>query len=290
MCALFNSVSNIPVETSLAACKVYNRQHIYLRIGDQMADLLSRLNLPRLDPTAMLNDVTTVRLGLISAFQFAENLSDQSAVDCTRNRIDWKYALYLPQFFPGIKAASISNFRANVCSSNSSLSEFRTLLNWVNELGLFNSRQKTNLDPVLVTNTLNHRARLETLNQAMANTLSLLVSTNGDWLRKHVRPHWYECYANPRVSLNGQDEFDDLQSATRRVGADIARLVSILNKKSSLDPLEQAELDSLQRLLLSTFQYAAEDTPWQVENEPCPASSSSVCAPSINPSDHSAIK
>ena len=69
----------VPAETATAARKIYNIQHIYLRIGDELDSILQGIDLAQLDPSASLNSDAVYRLALVTAFQYAELLPDPLA-------------------------------------------------------------------------------------------------------------------------------------------------------------------------------------------------------------------
>ena len=75
----------VPAETATAARKIYNIQHIYLRIGDEFEAILEGVDLAQLDPSASLNGEAVYRLALVTAFQYAELLPDPLAEQATIN-------------------------------------------------------------------------------------------------------------------------------------------------------------------------------------------------------------
>jgi len=54
------------------------------------------------------------RLALVTALQFAENLTDRQAADAVRGRIDWKYCLGLALADPGFDFSVLSQFRTRL--------------------------------------------------------------------------------------------------------------------------------------------------------------------------------
>ena len=53
-------------------------------------------------------------LALVTALQFAENLTDRQAAQMVARAIDWKYALGLELTDPGFDASVLSKFRARL--------------------------------------------------------------------------------------------------------------------------------------------------------------------------------
>ena len=56
-------------------------------------------------------------LALVTAMQFAEDLSDRQAADAVRGRIDWKYALGLELDDPGFHFPALSEFRGRLTAA-----------------------------------------------------------------------------------------------------------------------------------------------------------------------------
>ena len=58
--------------------------------------------------------ISPAQLAVITALQFAENLTDRQAADEMRGRIDWKYCLGLELADPGFDFSVLSEFRSRL--------------------------------------------------------------------------------------------------------------------------------------------------------------------------------
>jgi hypothetical protein len=238
----------IPADTYAAARRVYNIQHIYLRIGDHLAELNKETDLLALNPTSSLKPDTVLRLALVTAFQYAERLTDAAASEAVLRRMDWKYALYLPINYPGIAPVALCEFRQSLMSSSKGLQEFARLLNQLAGYGLFARSFSDSLDPGDALSTICTTTRFNMLQHALKTLLSMIVSVEPDWLREHALPHWYERYKTG--SLNGSTQAflnNTVQEATT-LGADIYQLLSALRQDNPFGEAGQAEMRLLARL------------------------------------------
>ncbi len=76
MCPGTRPLPAIPTETAQAVRSVYNLQHVYVRIGDELGSVQAATNLPMLDSTSRLDEDTLFRLALVTAFQYAEDMTE----------------------------------------------------------------------------------------------------------------------------------------------------------------------------------------------------------------------
>ena len=240
----------VPAETASAARKIYNIQHIYLRIGDELEAILTGIDLAQLDPSASLNSDTVCRLALVTAFQYAELLPDPLAEQATIKRMDWKYALCLPIQHPGVAEAALCQFRQNLFSFPNSAKEYSRLLVALGQCGLFARSDSQSLGAAQVLTTLCKITRLYWLNQGMRAALSTLASVAPEWLSEVALPHWYEHY---KTGQEGAAQFkakfaDPLQEANT-LGADASRLLNAIRQQKSLEYIQLDEIVHLSRLV-----------------------------------------
>ena len=182
------SIGEIPVDTYHAARQVYNLKHIYLLIGDQLDDILAKIDLPMLDPRAYQDRATIARLAMVTAFQHAELLPDVVASDATRKRMDWKYALRLPVHHQGVSEAALCAFRQGLYESRMAAQEYECILQQLKQVGLFgvNANMPLNSEEVLLN--VCQITRLYRLYTGMKAALGVLVSTAPNWVRTYMPP------------------------------------------------------------------------------------------------------
>ncbi len=88
--------------------RVFNLEQAYLFIGEHYEKIRAALHPALLDPTASVDEDTVFRLGLITAFQYAENLDDWTTAQATSQRSDWRLC---PPFAPQASGILIGSNR-----------------------------------------------------------------------------------------------------------------------------------------------------------------------------------
>jgi hypothetical protein len=243
-----NLIINIPQETSLVAHQIYNHNHIYLQIGDNLESILNQIDISLLDPSFQMNSEIVFRLALASAFQFAESLPDSSASNATMKRMDWKYALFLPISHPGISGNSLCNFRQSLCSSSKAIQEFGNLIKILGDFDLFPSSTSPWLDPKETLSMICQTNRLFSVLDGMKSALSLVVSIAPEWVKGQVSPHWYQRYKTGPLSSLDLSQKSEIQMYANRVGSDIFALLTALKKTDAPDLETKVEIRHLSHL------------------------------------------
>ncbi|HWR66421.1 MAG TPA: hypothetical protein VN364_09905 [Bellilinea sp.] len=261
-----NPLQDIPAETSIAARNLYNVQHIYLRIGDHMDSILNRVDVGMFDATSRLSTPTLTRLGLASAFQLAEGLADPQAAESTYQRLDWKYALFLPVKHPGISEHELCHFRRGLYSTASGQRQFAILLAELRRYGLFPRTTGPLLDTQTALERICQITRLYALDLAIKEALGMLVSFAPNWLLEHVSPHWYERYSTRRLSPGKRFASDDLVAEANRLGADIWHLLKALQSEDAKGWVGKTEIQTLSRLFYSQFSREGDEVQWNSIN------------------------
>src|SRR5258708_19902834 len=102
----------VPVLTAQVARGAFTGGSLAMRIRDELgawcedeafAGAYGIRGAPGLSPA---------QLAVITALQFAENLTDRQAADAVRGRIDWKYCLGLELADPGFDFSLLTDFPA----------------------------------------------------------------------------------------------------------------------------------------------------------------------------------
>lgn len=266
--AKITPVPQIPSETSQAAHNLYNLQYIYLRIGNQLENLFARIDVKKLDPGVHMDATTSFRLALVSAFQYAESMTDELAAEATLRRMDWKYALYLPVHHPGISAQALCEFRQGLFSAPKAQAEFGVLLNELGKLGLFSHVPK----PDQALTSLCQVSRLSQLRQAMKEALTLLVVEAPEWLLANVSSHWYERYQSGGSAEGGKVSVGSINKEVIRLGDDIRYLLSAVKKSASPNLIHLAEIQRIEHLFMANFEVSGGRIVWLL-----PACDSCAC-------------
>lgn len=256
--------NGLPVETAAAARKIYNIQQIYLRTGDQLEAVLEGINLDLIDPTASLSSESTVRLALITAFQYLELLPDPLAELATTSRMDWKYTLRLPIQHPGISADALCVFRRNLLSFPNSAREFSRFLAALSAYGFFSKSTSQTFNTGEVLNTVCTITRIYEIHQGMCNALSALAAFEPEWLGAVVLPHWFEHYKN---TASGASRFSLSQKESTRIannlGADALQLLMALREQSLFEYAHMSEVNQLTRLFSENYTQDSAEILWR---------------------------
>ena len=260
------SKHNIPLETSQSARSLYNLQHIYLRVGNELDNIFSGIDVTLFDPTSRLDDLTLSRLALATGFQLAEGISDTQAAEATFQRLDWKFALFLPVKHPGLSERELCGFRQGLLSSSQGLKEFGLLLVELKKLGLFPLSTYFLAEPRTALNHICQVTLLYALKTAIKEALGVLVSLAPDWLVQHVSPHWYERYSTQKFNPGSASVNGNLTHEANRLGMDVWHLLDVLVREDSGDLAHKPEIQSLIRLFQNQFVLDRDSVQWQAVN------------------------
>ena len=111
-------ITPVPNETIRVARAAFPQGNIYIRLRDELGVLFSDEDFATLFPTRGQPAEAPWRLAMVTIMQYVEDLSDRSAADAVRSRIDWKYALSLELTDPGFDSSVLCEFRARLVSGN----------------------------------------------------------------------------------------------------------------------------------------------------------------------------
>ncbi|EPD69519.1 transposase [Streptomyces sp. HGB0020] len=102
------------------------------------------------------------QLVLVSALQFAENLSDRAAADAVRTRVDWKYAFGLELEDPGFDRSVLYEFRARLIEQDGAADQLvQLILDRLAEAGLLKAGGRQRTDATHVPAAVRTLSRLE---------------------------------------------------------------------------------------------------------------------------------
>ena len=247
---------------STATRQVFNLEQVYLQIGDQYDEIKATLHLPLLDPSASLNPETAFRLGLITAFQYAEGLADSPAAQATIDRREWRYALHLPASHPGVPAIRLCRFRASLYFSTQAAGEFERMLASLRKIGLFSAQDSTQEMEKVVSwvCSINHFMRLK---QSVKTVLSSLAASNPEWLRANAQPHWYLRYQTGRLDQGEDLSEQEMQMEAVRLGKDIQYLLKTFDDMDQSGQVDRGEMQILAQLFESEFIVSEGQITWR---------------------------
>ena len=208
---------------------MHNVQSIYMRVGDQMGNLLNSFPPEELDALQIIPAFSSALYALVTIFQYAEGLTDQQAAAALCSRLDWKYALRLPVDYAGFEPLHLRDFRAALRQKKLAQDGLDRLIAPLVGWGLLprKERQTPAIEVVRSVCMLNRIAFIVTaLNQA----LEAAAAAQPEWVRSIILPHWYERYGqSPKIpgqaaGMTAQDTF------AQSVGLDGAYLLRAISE------------------------------------------------------------
>src|SRR6266700_6950476 len=126
----------VPVLTAQVARAAFPGGSLAMRIRDELGAWCEDEAFSAVYGTRGAPGLSPAQLAVITALQFAENLTDRQAADAVRGRIDWKYCLGLELADPGFEFTVLSGFRDRLLAGGAERVIFDALLARLRELGL----------------------------------------------------------------------------------------------------------------------------------------------------------
>src|SRR5713226_3240422 len=144
-------IERVPEETARVARAAFPRGNPCLQLRDVLGSIYADADFIDLFPRRGQAAEAPWRLALVTVLQFTEGLSDRTAADAVRGRIDWKYALGLTLEDPGFDFSVLSEFRARLIAGAAEHTLLERLLTVGREHGWLTARgrQRTDSPPVL---------------------------------------------------------------------------------------------------------------------------------------------
>jgi len=126
------------------------------------------------------------RLALVTALQFAENLTDRQAADAVRDKISWKYALGLGLDDEGFDHSVLSEFRGRVVRHGLEEQALDLLLTALVDKGLLKPGGKQRTDSTHVLAAVRDLNRLELAGETVRACLEALTVAAPHWLAEAI--------------------------------------------------------------------------------------------------------
>ncbi len=268
--ALTTKLPPVPFDTSKAAGRIFQPKNIYLQIGDHVDEIFSAIDLCALDPFKQYSVERLCRLTLITAFQFAENLSDGSATKALHTRLDWLYALHLPLNYPEIKPYALCVYRQGLLANSAGECEFINLLDKLKEEGLFaHSKYWPSANEEALTVVCN-LTRLETIRTSIQASLEILSGVAPEWLRMITPAHWYKRYERTANDHPVSCRVSTQQLMAQELGRDMIYLLEAIERLDNLEIDQLSEIIHLRDVWHQQYSYQLGQPQWKKENcTPC---------------------
>jgi transposase len=240
--------STLPTDTARATKSIFHIENLYLAIGDQLPSLCADIDWTQLDAFGEKPASRLFLVAMVTAFQYAEELSDRAAANAVRERTDWKYALHLPLDFPGLDPAELAEFRSRLRSNADGRQVFRRVLARLARTGLLRSGAKGEISASDVLARIEYLNRVEGVSRAMCLALENLAATDPEWLQANSLPHWVERYG-PQGEMRRRPILpEEQQNLLDAFETDITHLLGAIARSGRADLARMPEIQTLQAL------------------------------------------
>ena len=140
--------------------------------------------------------LSPAQLAVVTALQFAENLTGRQVADAVRGRIDWKYCLGLELADPGFDFSMLSEFRGRLVARGREKLLLALLLRRLGEAGLVGPGMRQRTDSTHVLARVRELNRLELAGEAVRAALEALAAAAPGWLASVTDPSWQLVYGS----------------------------------------------------------------------------------------------
>jgi hypothetical protein len=258
----------LAADTARAAELAFGRDHLCLRLGRELENLLADFALPQLP----CDDGSRARgfwpYSLASILQFWEDLTDRQMSSATRTRLDLKYALHLSLDFPGFEPQALCSFRCCMLSDSTGKAAFQDMVAHLKDFAADPVKRQADADGIIAILCLLSRAEL--ILETMANTLEAVAAYCPDWLITSARPHWYARYGRNHGPHHIPREPEKTRGLLQAVGEDGQYLMQAIGKA------ERPGLKTLPEVLLLGQEWGRQFS-WQEGEPKLRESCSSLC-------------
>ncbi|MFN8596699.1 MAG: transposase [Anaerolineae bacterium] len=224
----------IPRDTAYIAATVFSSESVCLAIGDHADQLVAGLDFTPIDVVNSHAAWAGIVCLFVTVLQYVDNLPDHRAVDATRTRPDWKYALHLPAGYPGFDGGRLCEFRHQLWQRPAARQILQQVLDRLTGFGLPATRAEDVLNAVCAI------SRLERLIEALHVVLEAVASTAPEWLLTITRPHWYERYHRLQMTYTLPRTRVEQINLARAIDADAVYLLQALAK---IEPMPEVVLE-----------------------------------------------
>ncbi len=236
-------------------------------IGVAANQLFADIDLSNLYPQEGMPQELPYLLTLVTIFQFNEGIADRQAAEATRVRVDWKYALHLPLSYPGVRAFTLCDFRQRLLTQDTGRDKFQRVLKRLQETCYLPESPLTQVDASTILESVCNRSRLELVVSVMQTAVQTLVTTQHEWLRWIVPPHWYQRYSRDLSTLQIPDNLESQIALAESIGEDGWYLLQAIDQADSEGLAKLAEVQNLKQVW--DWQYKRQDDRCQWRPSEC---------------------
>jgi hypothetical protein len=237
----------IPEDTARAAGSLFGKGNIYIKIGEQLNELISSLTPLDLEILGDRSANANTLYAMMTIIQVAEQLTDRQMVEAVRSRVDLKYALHLPLNYLSFDPIVLSEFRKQLSKDAQCQKTFQTLLDRITILGLLGNKAGEALQVSSVLDLACTSLRIELVEETMNEALEALAVINAEWLRKVALPQWYARYSRREPVSYWPNDMGQWKHRVLEIAADIQYLLKEVDNSQISELTSLKEIKSLRQ-------------------------------------------
>ena len=235
-----NDFSVVPEETARVAHVAFPKGNAYLTLRDEIGVIYEdELFAPLFASTRGRPAESPGCLALVTALQFAENLSDRQTASAVRSRIDWKYLLGLELSDPGFDFTLLYEFRMRLLENGAERQLLDALLELLKTRKLLKARGKQRTDSTHVLAATRDLNRLEMVGEKLRHALEILATIAPDWLKEWVPQEWFDRYGKRFEQWRFPQSSVEQQALAETIGQDGCHLLAMIKESSSMSWLQR---------------------------------------------------
>jgi len=249
-----HKLTSLPPDTIKTARTILGRENFYLKLGDNWESLLAGALCPDANNGKASQNWMVPTLAVATLLQFKEKLSDRQAEEASRLRVDWKYALHLSMYYPGLTRVMLCKYRQRVYTNPAWRQEFQSILDQFIELGLNQEPAEAPPTAFAVQDEVCSQSRLEEIMLAQRRALEALATNYPKWLRNVIQPHWYTRYHLFKAAPDLPHTIHEQAVMAETIGADIRYLFEAIAHTNLPELGEMEEIIVLQHIWHEQFE------------------------------------
>jgi len=212
------------------------------------------------------------RLTVVTALQFAEDLSDREAAEAVRARIDWKYLLGLELTDSGFDYTLLSDFRRRMLEGGMERQLLDLLLERLKERGLIKERGKQRSDSTHVLAAISELNRLECVGETLRQGLNALAVVVPEWLQERITPEWFDRYGQRFDQWRLPKSKAERKALGEIVGQDEHRLLHAIYGPTAPDWVRKVPaVETLRQVWVQQYYVEGEVVRWRQAEDLPPA-------------------
>jgi transposase len=185
----------IPEQTVLVAKAAFPKGSLAMAVRDELGEVFGDEQFAAAFAPRGAPAESPGALALVTALQYAENLTDRQAAQMVARAIDWKYALGLELTDPGFDHSVLSKFRSRLIAHGLEEKVLQTLLATLTAKGLLQAGGKQRTDSTHVISAVRDLNRLELTGESVRAAVEALAAAAPLWLAEVIDvPQWSHRY------------------------------------------------------------------------------------------------